>query len=145
MSRIVLSVAALLSLFALPAAAQAYWPYGGGYGWNGWGQRYQYYSTTYNDVQPYYSVYPPVYYSPYITARPYGASPYAWPAGVSPITTVTRGYARPMAEPLMIVNPYVQGAAAEAAPAPARESRDAAPATTAPVSIENPYVASAGR
>lgn len=140
MSRFVLSVAALLSLLSLPVAAQAYWPFGGYYGWEGWGGRYQYYSTTYNDLQPYYSVYPPVYYSPYITARPYGASPYAWPAGFSPMTTVSRGYARPSSPPLMIVNPYVEGAVAPA-PAPAQESRSATPATTVPVSIQNPYVA----
>ena len=144
--RIVLSLVGLASLLALPAAAQAYWPYGGGYGpWGGYAYD-RYYSTTYNDVQPYYSVYPPVYYSPYVSMRPYGASPYAWPAGMSPVTLVARGYALPKAPtPMMVVNPYVEGAAAEPAPALPEQSGTRLPTKASPIKIDNPHVASVDR
>ena len=145
-ARIVLSFVGLVSLLSLPAAAQAYGPYDGWYGpWGGCGYN-RYYSTTYNDVQPYYSVYPPVYYSPYVSMRPYGASPFAWPAGMSPVTTATRGYAMTAApKPMMIVNPYVEGAAAEPGPALPEQGRVKLPAKASPVKIENPFVASVGR
>ena len=143
MNRIACFALTLLSLAALPATASAYWPYGG-YGlWGGgYGFGHQYYSTTYNDIQPHFSVYPPVYYSPYISMRPYGASPYAWPPGVSPITTVSRGYSRPAApEPLMIENPYVAGAADAADERPALERQGRA----TPRAIVNTHVVSVQR
>ena len=74
------AVAAIL--LAVPPSAQAYWPYGGGGPWN-YGYAYNY-GVGYVPPPPYFSVFPPVYYSPQITARPYGASPFAWPAGYSP-------------------------------------------------------------
>jgi hypothetical protein len=145
--RFVVPTLALLALAALPAAAQAFWPYGGWYGpWDGNGY-HRYYSTTYNDVQPYYAVYPPVYYSPYISMRPYGASPVAWPAGMSPVTTVSRGYALAKTPtPMMVVNPYVEGAADGPGVAlPEQQGRAPTKIRSLPVKIENPHVASISR
>lgn len=128
-----LTIAALV-LLSLPSTASAYWPYGG---WGGgpWGYGYNYnYGVGYLPPPPYYAVFPPVYYSPHITARHYGASPYAWPAGFSPTAYTTRVSVAKPAEPLMIVNPYVQ---VEGAPAPAA----AAQSSNTPLRIDNPHVA----
>ena len=51
----------------------------------GWGFNQ---TTNYVPSPPYYAIYPPVYYSPFITARHYGASPFAWYPGMQPITYV---------------------------------------------------------
>jgi hypothetical protein len=113
MIRKLLFVVAAALLVSVPASAQAYWPYYGygGFGGGPWGYGYNY-GTGYVPAPPYFSVFPPVYYSHQITARPYGASPYAWPAGFSPIVYRDEYYeAAPPAEPLMIENPYVKGAA----------------------------------
>jgi hypothetical protein len=58
--------------------------YGYGYGW-GYGTIQP---TNYVPAPPYYAIHPPVYYSPHITARHYGASPFAWLPGMQPITYV---------------------------------------------------------
>jgi hypothetical protein len=137
--------AAAAFLLAAPSTASAYWGCYGGCGYP-WGYNYTYnYGVGYVPPPPYYSVFPPVYYSPHITARHYGASPFAWPAGMQPITyvpwrapTVIRnpnvkapaekpdGIAKAgKPQPMMIENPYVAGAA--------------------PVQIDNPYVASTSR
>ena len=129
-----LSLAAFV-LIALPSTASAYWPYHGAWGSGPWGYYNYNYGVGYVPPPPYYAIFPPVYYSPHITARHYGASPYAWPAGFSPTSYADRGYAAAPADPLMIVNPYVQ---VEGAPAPA----PAAATSTAPLKVENPHVAS---
>jgi hypothetical protein len=91
------AVAALL--LSAPTSAHAYWGYGYGYGFP-WGNNYGFqYSTGYVAPPPYYSIHPPVYYSPFITARHYGASPFAWYPGMSPITYL------PEKVPMMITNP----------------------------------------
>ncbi len=51
------------------------------------------------DQPPFFALYPPVYYSQDIVARPYGISPYAAPAGIIP--TEMGG-----AVPIHQVNPY---------------------------------------
>jgi hypothetical protein len=161
------AVAALL--LAVPSSASAYWPYYGGFGYP-WGCGYGYgYTANYGGyipAPPYYSVFPPVYYSSHITKRHYGASPYAWPAGMQPITYVN-SMDVPAAEPLMIENPFVTGArrtsavqpaeasTAEAAPLPkmienpfvqgARRARSTQSAEPQPMLIENPFVVKAGR
>jgi hypothetical protein len=148
MIRTFLSVACVAAALATPNAASAFWPYGGyggGYGW-GWG-----YIQPTNKVPapPYYAVHPPVYYSPHITARHYGASPFAWLPGMQPITYVPepvmtiRQNTAVKAEDLMagtgdktaalvIENPYVTKKVA------ANEEES----TPAPVKIENPFFAS---
>ena len=147
------AVAALL--LTVPSTASAYWGYGfGGYPW-GYGPAYTQ-STGYVPPPPYFAVYPPVYYSSHITARHYGASPYAWLPGMSPITYLPRRVpvmitnpraagAKPVDEPqkvattreikpLMVLNPFVQGTA------PAAVSK-----TPQPLRIDNVHVARAGQ
>lgn len=133
-----LSLVALV-LLSLPSVASAQWGGWGGYGgWGGpWGNSYAYnYGVGYLPPPPYYAVFPPVYYSSHITARHYGASPYAWPAGFSPTSFATRG-----PEPMLIVNrevPPVNGAA----PLPAAQARNTEPK---PLKINNPFVSIAAR
>ena len=134
------SVAALL--LAAPSSASAYWPYGGcgyygygcGYGY-GWNNPSYFNGGIYASPLPYYAEFPPVYYSSQITARHYGASPFAWCPGQSPITYVPMPEPRPVAMPQMIENPYVGG------PRPAGAA-PAAPTSIEPQKIDNPFVAS---
>src|SRR5438876_2929451 len=91
---------------ATPSTASAYWPYMGywGYGTSGYGLGFNQ-ASNYVPAPPYYAIYPPVYYSSQITARHYGASPFAWPAGFSPITYVPQGDLT-APEPEIIENPF---------------------------------------
>src|SRR5436305_13284406 len=99
-----LSIVALA--FAAPSTASAYWPYAGwGYGTSGYGLGFNY-ASNYVPAPPYYAIYPPVYYSQQITARPYGASPFAWPAGFAPITYVEQGELTGP-QPQVVENPFV--------------------------------------
>src|SRR3954464_6018520 len=104
-----LSIAVIACLFA-PAQADAFWPYMGypGYGGYGWGWGFNQ-ATNYVPAPPYYSIYPPVYYAPYITARHYGASPFAWTAGMEPITYVPDTAPAAGPDPVIIENPFVTG------------------------------------
>jgi hypothetical protein len=140
MIRSVCLAAAAALLLAAPSSASAYWPYYGGFG-TPWGYGYGYTANYggYIPAPPYYSVFPPVYYSAHITKRHYGASPYAWPAGMQPMTYVSRS-AVPAVEPLMIENPHVQGARRTSV-------KPAADVTTdvKPLRIDNPYVVKASR
>lgn len=52
-------------------------------------------------ILPYYSLYPPVYYSAPVP-RPYGFSPFALPPGMQP----AEGIPVPAAEPELTINPY---------------------------------------
>jgi hypothetical protein len=139
--------AAIVVCLAAPRHASAYWPYWAyaGYG-GGWGYNY---TTDYVPAPPYYSLHPPVYYSPFITARHYGASPFAWLPGMQPITYVpdplpVQGVikatgkdgkiaesASPETIAVTIENPYV----------PTRKSA----ASATPQRIDNPFVASTSR
>src|ERR1043165_4435742 len=112
-----LALLVVLAFASLPNAANAYWPYlgYGGYGAYGYGWGFNQ-ATNYVPSPPYYAIYPPVYYSSQITARPYGASPYAWYAGMSPITYTSQGDMAAPAEPTMIMNPFVKGASAAVRP-----------------------------
>jgi hypothetical protein len=122
------AVAALL--LAAPTTANACWPYGGfnGYGYGVWNNASFYNGGIYASPLPYFAQFPPVYYSHQITARHYGASPYAWSAGQEPITFVPQPEPRSVAMPLMIDNPFVGGAK----PAAAAQAG----------ATENPFVAS---
>ena len=95
--------------------------------WGGWGGGYLgSFGLPYNayvlDAPPYFSIYPPVYYS-HPVPRPYGFSPFAYPPGVmtpdrlampsTPFTPRARrqvtkpAQVRTAAAPLMIKNPFV--------------------------------------
>lgn len=139
MIRSVCLAAAAALFLAVPSSASAYWPYCGGFG-QPWGVGYGFNANAggFLPAPPYFSVYPPVYYSSQITMRHYGASPFAWPAGMHPITYVNRS-AVAVAEPLMIENPYVKGTR------PASATTDAVNAEIKPLRIDNPYLAQAGR
>ena len=124
-------------LLSIPSAASAYWPYGGYMGWgqSGYGLGFNY-ASNYVPSPPYYAIYPPVYYSQQITARHYGASPFAWPAGFSPITYVPQGELTGPS-PGMIENPFVRSKAATSA-----TDSDITKAAAEPESTENPFVVS---
>jgi hypothetical protein len=136
-----LAAVAALSLLAAPGAAEAYWPYGfygGGYAYGIWNNASFYNGGIYASPLPYYAQFPPVYYSHQITARHYGASPYAWYEGQAPITYVPMVSPRSVAMPVMIDNPYIP----DAKPAGAAQTGGS---ETTPVSIDNPFVASTSR
>jgi hypothetical protein len=139
MIRNVCLVAALLACLVLPSTSNAFWPYYGygfgGYG-GGWGYGFNQ-ATNYIPSPPYYGIYPPVYYAPYITARHYGASPFAWYPGMEPITYVPEGEGAGTPDPVMIENPYVAGAKTPA--------KSAAKIEVKPLKITNPYVVSQTR
>ena len=84
--------------------------------------------TTYLRPQfpPYYAVNPPVYYSSMLTKRHYGASPYAWWPGMSPITYL------PPQVPIILRNPNAQSGKADLKSVASSEPK--------PLLIENPFV-----
>jgi hypothetical protein len=129
--------AAVVLCLSLPSNAGAYWPYlgYGGYGY-GWGFNQ---ATDYIPAPPYFAVHPPVYYAPHITARHYGASPYAWLPGMQPITYVPEGgIAIQKTQPVMLANTFITEPGATSVSAVA--STD-----VKPLKIENPFVVSARR
>ena len=136
MFRKILLASALALLALAPSSASAYWPYAGygGYGNYGWGFNQ---ATNYVPAPPYYAIYPPVYYSSQITARHYGASPYAWYAGMEPITYVPEPEPAAAPEPVMIENPWVKGAKSTSAKAMTMKVQ--------PLKVYNPFVASVAR
>jgi hypothetical protein len=137
MIRNVCLLAALLVCLALPSTSNAYWPYWGfaGYGGYGWGFNQ---ATNYVPSPPYYAIYPPVYYSPFITARQYGASPYAWYPGMHPVN-YAEGEGAPAPDPVIIENPFVKGAKTTS------KSAEASKIVVQPLKIHNPYVVRTSR
>ena len=71
--------------------------FGAGYFANGFGARG---FITPREQPPYFAQYPPVYYSG-IVRRPYGISPYAAPAGITPVEMTVPA-------PVTISNPYYE-------------------------------------
>jgi hypothetical protein len=137
MRKLCLVLIVALCLMA-PSSASAYWPYGYGGGYGGWGYGYGWgwnAATQYRPAPPYFALYPPVYYSPFIQARHYGASPFAWAGGMEPITYVPSPGPMAVAEPMMVENPYVSGAA----------RRAAATGMLKPLKMDNPFVVSLDR
>ena len=114
-----------------PAQAQ-YGAYGGcGYGFGGAWDVGRLYSVLAQNV-PYYSAFPPVYYSAPVP-RTYGYSPFAYPPGYS-----TPDIASEAPKALEISNPYV-------APAASSESQEQVDKVTdnrgpQPQLVVNPYV-----
>ena len=129
--KLCLAVVALF-LLAAPTSANAYWPYMGYGGYGGWGWGWNS-PTSYRPAPPYFALYPPVYYSPHITARHYGASPFAWPAGMQPITYVSN------ARPAIIMNPNVNSNKAVS------QQPVAATTEVQPLEIANPFFVSVSR
>jgi len=128
----------VLAFAALPSAASAYWPYlgYGGYGGYGYGWGFNQ-ATNYVPSPPYYAIYPPVYYSHQITARHYGASPFAWTPGMEPITYVGEAAMMAPPEPQVIDNPYVT--------TKTTSKQTAVEKRVEPLKMDNPFVASAAR
>lgn len=114
-----LAVLTLTSLTARDAAAG--WP-GFGPFWSG-----SVYTSDVRGLPPYFSLYPPVYYSVPVP-RTYGYSPFAYPIG-SPTPDVTLSDAAPK----VMVNPYV----------PRSESTSTEKTAGGPLTIVNPYVSGA--
>ena len=135
MLRSVCLAAAAALLLAIPSSASAYWPYGP---WSyGYGYGFNQISSDYMPAPPYYSIYPPVYYSSQITKRHYGAAPYAWPPGMQPITYINSMPVEAV-EPLVIENPFVQARRASTTPTEMKTEPN-------PLKIENPHFVKAGR
>jgi hypothetical protein len=132
-----LLLAAVLSVTAA-SAPQASAQYGGfgGYGFGAWdvGRLYEVLA----DNVPYYAAFPPVYYS-HPVPRTYGYSPFAYPPGVMTPDVAT-------CQPQEIINPYIEGAPEEVAPAAEPASVDKTtsnPKLSQPLVIINPYVTDA--
>ncbi|HAY78733.1 MAG TPA: hypothetical protein DCY79_02870 [Planctomycetaceae bacterium] len=122
LKQILCAAATLAVAVAFVAPAAAVEPYGfvinGNYG--GLPRSYQYRVP----VPPYFAVHPPVYYS-HRVYRPYGLSPYAWPA-------TPRNYARAQQPPQMVYNPFTPQAESQA--------EGDAVATVQPQMVYNPFV-----
>jgi hypothetical protein len=127
-----LACGVLAAWSALAAAAQAQAPnYLYLYGFGG-GLPY----SNGNEHVPYYSLYPPVYYSVPVP-RTYGYSPFAYPPGyMTPEVEI-------VPEPKTIVNPHTSPSAKTIKPSPS-ESPDNR-TTLAPKVIFNPFVEQRGR
>ena len=136
-----LAAASVLVLVGIvvPVTAEAAWPAWGWYGW--YGAAYAP-PTDYVPRPPYYALYPPVYYSPFRTARPYGASPFAWYPGR--VLQVAQ-FAPPTASsppPQWIENPFVTRKQAASLPEPQTYTTGTSvrlAATPTVAVIENPY------
>lgn len=120
--RIFACLALLIAVCSLPASASAFWPmYGSGIGGGGWGGAGFYgpwhgtlHTAAYSPPPPYFSIHPPVYYSPNIVRRSYGWSPYAYGPYAPPRIVVSEPTVAP--QPLLVINPYVNDAAELPAP-----------------------------
>lgn len=118
-------------MVASSGSAQVFSPfnYGGTLGWP--------YGFRQFDSIPYYSLFPPVYYSQPV-ARTYGYSPFAYPPGV-----MTPEIAAPV-EPQVIENPYVPQSTG-IKPSKIKQSRppvDRNASVSRPKVVVNPYVTS---
>jgi len=87
-----------------------------------------------NSILPYFSLYPPVYYS-HSVPRPYGYSPFALPPGMQPAEAL----AGPVNNSEEIINPYVKPDATEPAEATG-DGQVKADAISTSKLIVNPYV-----
>lgn len=132
----------VLTSVLMPVVAEAAWPV---WGYYGYGVPFAP-PTDYAPRPPYYALYPPVYYSPLRTARPYGASPFAWHPAMPMRWTqpVPRAFAFavPPATPQWIENPFVarKQAASSSKEAQHPNIELQVPAARQVAIIENPYV-----
>jgi hypothetical protein len=125
-----LALVALCGLMAGNANAQCGGGFGGGYGGGYWdiGRLYQVLSQN----VPYYSAFPPVYYSMPVP-RTYGYSPFAYPPGVMTPEIVD------VAGPAEIINPHIEPASLEGGPVAKDKVTQAASQPEALV-VTNPFV-----
>ena len=136
MRRLFLAAAMVAASGAAASSANAQCAgYGGGYGGYGYWDIGRLYSVLADNV-PYYSAFPPVYYS-YPVPRTYGYSPFAYPPGV--MTPEVE-----MVEPVAINNPYFRGDSVEPADAEATINQTTAAPAARPLEIINPYVKTGG-
>jgi hypothetical protein len=129
-----LMVAAMLSVASNSARAQG--AYCGGWGGGGINFPYGLYGNRVNDV-PYFSMFPPVYYSLPIP-RTYGWSPFAYPPG-----TMTPEIEP--ASPQDLINPYApekKDDSKDSKPAKPTAARTASYHPSTPQVLINPYVKS---
>ncbi len=93
----------VLGVFSWTTEAQAYYPYGY---YGGTGYLYRGY---HHEHIPYFSLYPPVYYS-YPVQRTYGAIPFSYPYGYGDAASAGVSYepASTTAMPQTLINPYVE-------------------------------------
>jgi hypothetical protein len=141
--RTALIVCVLLFSAITSQVAQAQYPYGGDVAaWNGWGYGGWGYLGTrvgFQPQPPYYAVHPPVYYSAKIIRRPYGYSPYAWPANYPPFgTEMVESRFSSQADPTVFINPYAQPNGGGQLPKPRNANGDQS--SVQPLLIVNPYV-----
>lgn len=130
--------------------AQAQFPYGGDIAtWNGWGSYggWGYLGTRvgFAPQPPYFAVHPPVYYSAQIIRRPYGYSPYAYPANYPSFNTqVIESRASANADPAVFINPYSAqaGNGGGQLPPPRNAPAPDDNSSVQPQLIVNPYVVS---
>jgi hypothetical protein len=147
--RVALTLVVLLFTAFAAEQASAQYPYGGDVAaWNGWGCGYGsgwgYLGTRVGFVPnpPYYAIHPPVYYSAQIIRRPYGYSPYAWPATYPPFSTVAiESQSSMQSDPAVFINPYVQPTNGGGQLPPARTAPANDQSRVQPQLIINPYVA----
>lgn len=149
MIRRALLIAAVLFFSACAAEqASAQFPYGGDLAaWNGWGGYGSGYGWGYLGTRvgfvpqpPYYAIHPPVYYSAQIIRRPYGYSPYAWPATYPPFGTVAlESQSTMQSDPAVFINPYAQPGNGGGQLPPPRNANEQS--RVQPQLIINPYVA----
>jgi hypothetical protein len=128
-----LALAGLMAWSASSASAQS--PYCGGWG-GGCGINYPYglYGSRVDEV-PYFSMFPPVYYSAPVP-RTYGWSPFAYPPGtMTPEVTVDN--------PQEIINPYVPQNK-DSKPAKPTSSHSAAYHAHTPQLLVNKFVTAGG-
>ena len=118
----------------LMTSSSAHAQYGGPFGYGGYWDVGRLYRVLANNV-PYYSAFPPVYYS-YPVPRPYGFSPFAY---LPHVQTPSIGEC---AQPEEITNPYAPSSDADAEET-AAEKTTALPSRSVPLVVFNPYVTSA--
>lgn len=140
--RIAFLLCALLISAVSVNEARAQFPYGGDLAaWNGWGGYGYGYGWGYLGTRvgfvpqpPYYAIHPPVYYSAQIIRRPYGYSPYAWPANYPSFNTqMIDAQSSAGSEPAMFHNPFVGNGGGQLPPPRTQSS-------VQPQLIINPYV-----
>jgi hypothetical protein len=129
--KVLFGFAALFILSGVGSTASAQHHPGRGYGYGGqaWGD-YGWagiYGTANQQILPYYSLYPPVYYS-HPVPRPYGYSPFALPPGHEPVEQLAPHRAKE------IVNPHF-----EPLPEKQEEKQTAGQTAWSKRVIANPY------
>jgi len=127
----VLAILGVVVLSAIGTSAQAQSPCGG-YGYCGINYPYGLYGRRVDDV-PYFSMFPPVYYSMQVP-RTYGWSPFAYPPG-----TMTPEVEPPA--PQELINPYVPQNN-ESKPAQPTAAHTASHNVRQPQMLINPFVKS---